>query len=181
MRIRRVLMSVTVAATLGTALGLAPVAASAMSRHGGETVKAAIYEVNGTGTGWVKLSGTVRGSGNVAEEPSLPSDPANSSRALIAVPQGTFTVLSTGGTDIGPNVGPNCSVTFAIKGQMTTVVSGTGLFANATGTFRGNIFVTGYLARLSTGACDESPTSAPLFDIVYVNARGHVNLGQSST
>jgi hypothetical protein len=87
---------------------------------------------------------------------------------------GSFTVLSTGGTMTAPKVDEDCNFNFKIHGLQTAVVSGTGVFAHATGHFTAEVNIAGVFPRNPDGSCNQNAN--PLFDTVHVTASGHLKL-----
>jgi hypothetical protein len=166
-----------VAAVGGTTAGLLATAASAQPTRGREVVQSTQYEVgNGVSVGPWSGHGAVRTAGNVTDAPSLLGDPANSNREMLVDPTGSFTVLVTGGTQGPFHMNPTtCAVRFSVKGFDAKIVTGTGAYAKATGDFKGNVLVTGYVSRTATG-CDTNQNDPPAFSTTYVTAKGHINL-----
>ena len=167
-----------VAAVGGTAGGLLASAASAQSTRGPEVIRSTQYEVgDGLSVGPWSGHGAVRTAGNITDAPSLATDPANSNRELLVDPTGSFTVLVTGGTQGTVHINPTtCAVRFNVKGFDAKVATGTGAYAKATGDFKGNVLVTGFLSRTATGACDTNQNDPAAFSTSYVVAKGHINL-----
>jgi hypothetical protein len=66
------------------------------------------------------------GVGRIVEIPSLPTDPANSSRDDLVFPEGTLHLLSTGGDITSLSLNPaNCRFRLTLQGQ-TGQITGDG-------------------------------------------------------
>jgi hypothetical protein len=182
--LRRGLLAVTVMAAAGGATaGLVASQASASPTRGPEFISSTQYAVgNGFGVGPWTGHGVIHTRGVVTDIASLPTDPANSNRHTLVDPTGSFTVLTTGGTNPTPNINPvTCSVRFTVRDINATIVAGTGAYTNAAGHFDATAAITGYLQRLATGGCDMNQNDPPAFTTTYVTAVGHINLHGSST
>jgi hypothetical protein len=181
--LKRGLLALTVvAAAGGTTAGLLASQASASPTRGHEIITSSQYSVgNGFGVGPWTGRGVIRTGGVVTDIASLPSDPANSNRHTLLDPTGSFTVLTTGGTNPTPHINPvTCSVRFTVRHINAKIVSGTGAYANATGRFDATATISGFLSRTATGACDMNQNDPPAYSTTYVTAVGHINLHTSS-
>jgi hypothetical protein len=181
--LKRGLLALTlVAAVGGTTAGLLASQANAASTRGREVIRGTQYAVgNGFAVGPWTGHGVIRTSGVVTDIASLPTDPANSERHTLLDPSGSFTVLTTGGTNPTPIVNPaNCSFRFTIRHINTTIVSGTGAYANATGHFDATASVVAVMQRLADGSCDMNQNDAPAYTTTYVTAFGYINLHSAS-
>ena len=186
--ISRSLAAAAVVASVATPLTLSSTQAGAQPVKGAEALNFTGYFVGvppdnpGIGNpgfiggGPQTAGGVVLAKGTWASTPSLPGDPAGSSRGITAFPNGTFTVL---GLD-------DFSFTFAsinrstcrfignLSNQHASIVSGTGEFANATGTFTQNETWTGYLPRAAGGGCNLN--AGATFAVIQGQSVGNINL-----
>jgi hypothetical protein len=180
---KRGLLALTVVtAAGGTTAGLLASQASASPTRGPEVVTSTQYAVgDGFGGGpWIGR-GVIHTSGIVTDIASLPNDPLNSNRHTLLDPSGSFTVLTTGGTNPTPVPNPaNCSFRFTIRDIDARIVSGTGAYANATGDFDATVSVVAVMQRLPDGGCDMNQNDAPAYTTSYVTAVGHINLHNGS-
>ncbi len=181
--LKRGLLALTVvAAAGGTTAGLLASQASAAPTRGPEIISGTQYAVgNGFGVGPWTGHGVIRTTGVVTDIASLPTDPANSNRHTLLDPSGSFTVLTTGGTNPTPNINPvTCSFRFTIRHIDAKIVSGSGAYANATGRFDATASVNAVLQRLPDGSCDMNQNDPPAYTTTHVTAVGHINLHSSS-
>jgi hypothetical protein len=171
-----------VAAAGGTTAGLLASQASAQSTRGSEIIRSTQYEVgSGEAVGPWTGHGVLNTHGNVTDIPSLTTDPANSNRHTLVDPTGSFTVMTTGGSNPQFSQNPvTCAVRFSVRDIDATIVSGTGAYANATGHLKANVVVNGYAPRLADGSCDQNAETTA-FEVDNVVAVGHINLHGSST
>jgi hypothetical protein len=177
--LKRGLVALTlVAAAGGTTVGLLASQASALPTSGAETIQSTQYEVgSGEAVGPWTGHGVINTHGNVSDLPSLRTDPANSNRHILVDPTGSFTVLTTGGTNPQFHLNPlTCAIRFSVQGIQATIVRGTGAYAKATGSFTAAVIVNGYVHRLATGKCDTNPNDPTAFEADSVTAVGHINL-----
>jgi hypothetical protein len=143
----------------GIAVGICAAAAmpAAAATSGSETLSGTIVTSGVSGTRTVIHSvviakGVFGGVGHVVEQPSLPTDPPDSSRDDLAFPEGTMHLLSI-------TVGFSFSLTAGCLGnatiQQTAVIAGgTGQFAAATGSFTATVSGPALLPRNADGSCD---------------------------
>jgi hypothetical protein len=128
------------------------------------------------GGGPITGDGVVSGKGVFALTTSLPGDPADSARDIVAFPGGTYTVLVTGGIVNFTSVNQStCRYTGTITDEHSTIVSGTGEFAAATGTFTVNSSWMGYFPPAPGGGCNFNVDAAAL-NVVHGQAVGTINL-----
>jgi uncharacterized protein len=146
----------------GTALAVAAASAlpAAAATSGSETLSGTIVTSGVSGTRTVISSvlvakGVFSGVGRIVELPSLPTDPANSSRDDLVFPEGTLHLLSTGGDITALSVDPaTCRVRLTVEHATGQITGGTGQFAAATGTFTtGTATAEGLGARDPDGSC----------------------------
>jgi hypothetical protein len=121
----------------------------------------------------VVAKGVFTGVGQIVEVPSLPTDPANSSRDDLVFHEGTIHLLSV-------NVGASFSVDphsclFRLTLQQTgEITGGTGQFADATGGSTGTVSAHGLLPRNPDGSC--SLTQTPLHEVDMFTASGTLSI-----
>ena len=177
--IKRGLLGLSVLAAVGgTTGGLLAAQAGASPTRGPEVIRSTQYQVGASDSvGPFTGHGTVRTAGNVTDIASAMKDPPNSNRHLLVDSTGSFTVLTTGGTQ-GPFSmnDQTCAVRFSIKGIDANIVKGTGAYRHATGDFKANVVVSGYTQRLKDGSCDQSNNDPPAFSTTSVVAVGFINL-----
>jgi hypothetical protein len=175
-------------ASVALAAASAPIAllttqAGAQPTKGAEAVNVTVYEVGtppsspttSVGGGPATLGGLVAAKGTNADVPSLSTDPAGSTRSTVATPNGTLTVLLTGGKFKVASLNPTtCRFIANQTNGKATIESGTGIFSAATGTFKVNASITGTLQRNPGGGC--SNTTSPITDVVQAQAVGNINL-----
>lgn len=181
--LKRGLIALTmVAAAGGTTGALLVTQASAQATRGPETIRSTQYEVGaGEAVGTWTGHGAVNTHGNVTDIPSLATDPANSNRHVLVDPSGSFTVLTTGGKNPQFSQNPvTCAVRFSVRDIQATIVSGTGAYAKATGDFKADVVVNGYVQRLANGRCDTNQNDPTAFETDNVTAVGHINLHNST-
>src|ERR1700749_2093985 len=142
----------------GTAGGLLASQAGGSSAGGPEPIRSTQYEVgDGVSVGPWTGHGVIKTAGNVTDAPSVTGDPDNSNREMLVAPNGSFTVLVTGGNQGPVHMNPNtCAVRFTVSGFDARIVTGTGVYRHATGDFKGNVNISGYASRLANGSCDTS-------------------------
>jgi hypothetical protein len=131
------------------------------------------------GGGPITADGVVSAKGTWAQTTSLPGDPAESSRGIVAFPGGTYTLLVTGGSFSFTSLNQStCRYTGNFSDQTSTIVSGTGEFAAATGTFTVNSNWTGYFPPAAGGGCNFNVDTAA-FNVEHGQAVGNINLHTS--
>jgi hypothetical protein len=154
--------------TLGISAATAVPAAAAIS--GSETVSGRLVTsgVSGTRTSISTVAvakGVFNGVGQIVEIPSLPTDPPNVSRDDLVYPEGTMHLVNTTvGASISVN--PNNCLFRATLQEDSQITGGTGLFANASGTFTGTISPQGLLPRNPDGSCAAGQPSLHEVDMV---------------
>jgi hypothetical protein len=177
--VKRGLLALSIVAVAGaTAGGLLASQASASSTRGPETIRSTQYEVgDGVSVGPWTGHGVIKTAGNVTDAPSVTGDPDNSNREMLVDPNGSFTVLVTGGNQGPVHMNPNtCAVRFTVSGFDARIVTGTGVYRHATGDFKGNVNISGYASRLANGSCDTSQNGPTPLSTSSVVAVGHINL-----
>jgi hypothetical protein len=131
------------------------------------------------GGGPITAGGVVSAKGTWAATASLPGDPADSSRAIVAFPGGTYTVVVTGGSFSFSSLNQStCRYTGTFSNQQSTIVSGTGEFAAATGAFTVNSSWSGYFPPAAGGGCNFNVDAAAL-NVEHGQAVGSINLHTS--
>jgi hypothetical protein len=151
----------------------APVPAAAAT-SGSETLRGTLVTSGVSGTRTVIASvvvakGVFTGVGRIVEVPSLPTDPANSSRDDLVFPEGTIHLLSiTVGASF--TVNPH-SCLFRLTLQQTgEITGGTGQFADATSSSTGTVSAHGLLPRNPDRSC--STTQTPLHEVDMITSSG---------
>ncbi len=184
--IRRGLTAAAVLASIATPLTLLNTEAGAQAVRGAEILNSTGYVIaippdnpgaaGLIGGGPITARGVVSAKGTWAQTTSLPGDPANSSRGIVAFPNGTYTVLVTGGSFSFTSLNQStCRYTGIFTNQHSTIVSGTGEFAAATGTFTVNSSWTGYFPPVAGGGCNFN-VDAAAFNVNHGQAVGSINL-----
>jgi hypothetical protein len=84
--------------------------------------------------------------------PRLDGDPPNVSRADLVYPEGTMHLVSTA-VGASSSVDPHSCLFHATTQQDAHIAGGTGLFANAAGSFTGTVSPKGLLLRNPDGSC----------------------------
>lgn len=185
--IRRALTAAAVFASVATPLTLWTTQAGAQAVKGAEALNSTLYLIGvppdnpgagnpfAIGGGPETAGGVVLAKGTAAITASLPGDPAGSSRAINAFPNGTFTGLGTGGGFTFASLNQStCRFIGNLSDEHLTIVSGTGEFAAATGTFTISETWTGYLPHAAGGGCNLN--GAAVFAVVQAHAVGSMNL-----
>jgi hypothetical protein len=155
------------AALLAVGIVLAVCAATAVpaaaATTGSETVSGRLVTsgVSGTRTAIATVAvakGVFNGVGRIVEIPSLPTDPPNVSRDDLVYPEGTMHLVNT---TVGASfsVNPHNCLFRATLQEDSQITGGTGLFANASGTFTGTISPQGLLPRNPDGSCSSTQPS----------------------
>ena len=160
----------------GTALAISAASAmpAAAATSGSETLSGIIVTSGVSGTRTVISSvivakGVFTGVGRIVELPSLPGDPADSSRDDLVFPGGTIQILSTT-VDASFSVNPD-SCLFRLTLQQTgEITGGTGQFAAATGSSTSTVSGQGLLPRNPDGSC--SFTQTPLREVDMIASGG---------
>jgi hypothetical protein len=156
----------------GIALAVAATALPAAAATSGSETVSGILVTSGTSGTRTAIStvavakGVFQGVGRIVEIPAQPGDPANVSRDDLVYPEGTMHLVNTTVGITSFTLNPhNClfSVTLQESSQIT---GGTGLFANASGTFTGTISPQGLLARNPDGTCSTTQPSLHEVDMV---------------
>jgi hypothetical protein len=184
--IRRGLSAAAVLASVATPLTLVNTEAGAQAIRGAELTTNTAYVIaippdnpgsaGLIGGGPITASGVVTAKGDFALTASLPGDPAGSGRDIVAFPNGTYTLLVTGGNFSFTSLNQStCRYTGTLTDQHSTIVSGTGEFAAATGAFTVNSTWTGYFPPASGGGCNLN-VDAAVFSVGQGQAVGSINL-----
>jgi len=159
---------------LAAGIALATLAATAVpaaaATSGPETVSGTLVTsgVSGTRTAISSVAvakGVFRGVGQIVEIPSLPTDPPNVSRDDLVYPEGTMHLVSTT-VSASFTVNPHSCLFRATLQQDSQITGGTGLFANASGTFTGTVSPQGLAARNPDGSCSTTQPSLHEVDMV---------------
>ena len=154
---KRKVAGMLLAAGIAVGICAAPTLPAAAAISGSQTFSGTIVTSGVSGTRAVIHSvviakGVFRGVGHVVEQPSLPGDPADSSRDDLVFPEGTMHLLSI-------TVGFSFSLTAGCLGnatlQQTAVITGgTGQFTAATGNFTATVGGPALFPRNPDGSCD---------------------------
>jgi hypothetical protein len=184
--IRRGLTAAAVLASVATPLTLLSTQAGAQAVQGAEILNDTAYIVaippdnpgaaGLIGGGPITAGGVVSARGTLALTASLPGDPPGSSRAVVAFPSGTFTVVAgLGFTFSFTSINQSTCRYTGISKEGSTIVSGTGEFAAATGTFTVSSSWTGYFPPAAGGGCNFNVDAAAL-NVARQQAVGAINL-----
>jgi hypothetical protein len=158
------------AAGITLAISAATAAPAAAAISGSETVSGRLVTsgVSGTRTSISTVAvakGVFNGVGQIVEIPSLPTDPPNVSRDDLVYREGTMHLVNTTvGASISVN--PHNCLFRATLQEDSEITGGTGLFANASGTFTGTISPQGLLPRNPDGSCAAGQPSLHEVDMV---------------
>jgi hypothetical protein len=161
-------------ALLGAAITLAIFAAAvvpaAAATSGSETVNGTLVTsgVSGTRTDVSSVAvarGVFNGVGRIVEMPAQPDDPPNVSRVDLVYPEGTMHLVSTT-VDFSSTLNPHSCLFRATLQESSQITGGTGLFAQASGTFTGTISPQGLLPRNPDGSCATNQPSLHEVDTV---------------
>jgi hypothetical protein len=156
----------------GTALAMSAATAlpAAAATSGSETVSGRLVTSGVSGTratisSVAVASGVFDGVGRIVEIPSQPGDPPNVSRDDLVYPEGTMHLVNT---TVGASftVNPHNCLFRATLPESSEITGGTGLFANASGTFTGTISPQGLLPRNPDGSCAADQPSLHEVDMV---------------
>ena len=160
---KRQVTAVLLAGVTALAVAAASAVPAAAATSGSQTLSGTIVTSGVSGTRTVISSvlvakGVFSGVGRIVELPSLPTDPANSSRDDLVFPEGTLHLLSTGGDITSLSVDPaTCRVRVTVEHATGQITGGTGQFAAATGTFTtGTATAEGLGARDPDGSCSRT-------------------------
>jgi hypothetical protein len=166
------------AAVGGTTGGLLASQAGAQPTRGPEVVRVTQYYVGGgKGVGPFTSHGAVNTKGNITDIASLMADPPDSGRSTLVDPTGSFTVLTTGGDNFRDHLNPvTCALTASVQDIHVVIVSGTGAYRHATGTFKASVHVNGFVQRLANEKCDLNGDDPTAFETDTAVAVGHINL-----
>ena len=184
--IRRGLMAAAVLAGVATPLSLVTTQAGAQPVKGAEVLNDTGYitaippdnpgAAGLLGGGPITARGVVSARGTFALTASLPGDPPGSDRAIIAFPGGTYTVVAgLGFTFSFTSMNQSTCRYTGISKEHSTIVSGTGEFAAATGTFTVSSSWTGYFPPAAGGGCNFNVDAAAL-NVARTQAVGRINL-----
>jgi hypothetical protein len=142
---------------LAVGIALAVAVPAAATTTGTETFKGVIVTSGVSGervvvNSVVVAKGVFRGVGEIVEVPNLPSDPDNVSRDDLIFAEGTIHIVSTT-VDFSFSVNPHSCLGRATLQQTGTIEGGTGLFADASGSFTGTVTGIALLPRNPDGSC----------------------------
>jgi hypothetical protein len=95
-----------------------------------------------------------KGVGEIVAVPRPPTDPPNVRRVdLVVYPVGTMHLVSTS-VPVSFTVDPHSCLFRVMTQESAHIEGGTGLFANAAGSFTGSVSAKGLLPRNPDGSCD---------------------------
>jgi hypothetical protein len=146
----------------GSALAISAVSAvpAAAATSGSETLSGTIVTSGVSGTRTVISSvliarGVFNGVGRIVEIPNAPGEPDTISHDDLVFREGTMHLVSTGGDITSLSLNPaNCRFRLTLQNQTGQITGGTGLFADATGSFTtGTVTAEGLGARDPDGSC----------------------------
>jgi hypothetical protein len=171
---KRQVTGALLAAVSALAISAAAALPAAAATSGSETLSGTLVASGVSGTRTVLSSvvvatGVFTGVGRIVEVPSLPTDPANSSRDDLVFPEGAIHLLSiTVGASF--TVNPR-SCLFRLTLQQTgEITGGTGQFAAATGSSTSTVSAHGLLPRNPDRSC--STTQTPLHEVDMIASSG---------
>src|SRR6266581_9347677 len=151
------LIGALLASGIALAISAATALPAAAATSGSETVSGRLVTsgVSGTRTAISSVAvarGVFNGVGQIVEIPGQPGDPPNVSRDDLVYPEGTMHLINT---TVGASftVSPHNCLFRATLQDNSEITGGTGLFANASGTFTGTISPQGLLPRNPDGSC----------------------------
>ena len=155
---KRQVTGALLAAGIAFAVSAATALPAAAAASGSETLSGTLVISGVSGTRMVISSvlvakGVFRGVGRIVELPNLPGDPDNVSRDDLVFPEGTMHLLTTG-TGFSFSLNPHNCMFKATFQSSAEVTGGTGLFADAHGSFPANTAkAVGLGARDPDGSC----------------------------
>jgi hypothetical protein len=146
-----------VAAGITLAISVATAVPAAAATSGSESVRGVIVASGVSGTRTVITSvavakGVFQGVGEIVGVPRQPGDAANVSRADLVYPVGTMHLVSMT-VGFSSSVDPHSCLFRATTQEQAHIEGGTGLFANAAGSFTGSVSPKGLLPRNPDGSC----------------------------
>jgi|1186.fasta_scaffold139016_1 hypothetical protein len=121
----------------------------------------------------VVAHGVFTGVGRIVEVPNRPSDPDSVSRDDLVFRSGTAHLVSVN-ESFNFSINPVTCIFKVTVEQTSTIAGGTGVFANASGTFDASVHATGLAARASDGSCSDQ--AAPLHELDVVMGTGSLTL-----
>jgi len=163
-------MGALLAAGITLAISAATALPAAAATSGSEMVKGRLVTSGASGTRTTISSvavarGVFNGVGRIVEIPRVPTDPPNVSRDDLVYPQGTMHLVNTT-VDASITVNPHNCLFRATLQEDSQITGGTGLFANASGTFTGTISPQGLLPRNPDGSCAADRPSLHEVDVI---------------
>jgi len=154
---KRQVTGALLAAGIAVAMSTATALPAAAATSGSETLSGTIVTSGVSGTRTVissvlVMKGVFRGVGQVVEVPNQPGDADNVTRDDLVFPEGTMHLVGVI-TGFSFSLNPTSCVATGTTTSTSEVVGGTGLFADATGTFDGTGTFRLVAARNPDGSC----------------------------
>ena len=177
---RRTFLTAIVAALLLLVVSVAPAAAGLRTEQttGPESFRGFILTSGATGQRQVVATGIVAkgvftGVGRIVEVPNGPGDPDSVSRDDLVFRTGTAHLVTVN-ESFTFSINPVTCIFKATVEQTSTIAGGTGVFANASGTFDASVHATGLAARAPDGSCSDQVV--PLHELDVVMGTGSLTL-----
>jgi hypothetical protein len=163
------------AALIAAGMAFAVLSAPASAQtSGNETFKGVIVASGVSGERVVVSSvivakGVFSGVGRIVELPNQPGDPENVNRDELVFADGSIEIVSTI-VDFSFSVNPHSCVFTGTIQQTGEIVGGTGLLADASGSYTATLTGHGLLARNPDGSC--AMEQEPLHEVDKISASG---------
>jgi hypothetical protein len=179
MRARFFIVATSVVIALGGGAWAAQPAAASVT--GAEKLSAVLVKIDPAGTRQLVIShvvarGVFDGVGRIVERDNLPTDPDNVNRDDLIFSEGILHIFNEN-LDVSFSVNDRSCTFEVFVQQITHVDGGTGLFANAAGSFNSTVRAVGVAARNPDRSCDLE-TQEPVLEVDLVAASGSLTLAQ---